>query len=155
MSHIPADARGLPRGGHTTSHQTRDHADMLKRRDIHHRLAPIDPGENASSVDVTKPYDRANQRLKLFTEREKERRHVYVNDKHALDKLVGMNDGPRTKAPTLVERYPHEWAELHTPQEKLDYEARMRKYKPQEFFTPYGKEWHDVNQPRFSGVFSS
>lgn len=103
----------------------------------HKKVAPL---------DVTKNHDRSNSRLAMYSGREKEFEHIYDSDREALERLIGMNTIVK-KEPTLVERYPKEWKELHTPQIKLDYEARMRKYQPKQFFTPYGHEWHDVHTP--------
>ncbi|KAH8050925.1 hypothetical protein JL721_11274 [Aureococcus anophagefferens] len=87
--------------------------------------------------DHEQPYERDRKRMAMVTQRDKVSQHIYDDDRQRLERLIGFNS-KNEKEPTLVERYPKEWAELHTPQEKLDYEARMRKYKPMEFFTPYG-----------------
>lgn len=140
--------RGVPKRGHTSTNQTRSHDDMEKRQGIHARLAAIE-GEQDSNIDITKQtnFDRGSQRMRMFTEREKEKHHIMLAEQHILDKLIGFNDGPRKKPPSFIETYPKEWAELNTPQEKLDYELRMRKYRPRDFATPYGKEWHDLATP--------
>ena len=96
--------------------------------------------------DHEQPYERDRKRMAMVTQRDKVSQHIYDDDRQRLERLIGFNS-KNEKEPTLVERYPKEWAELHTPQEKLDYEARMRKYKPAEFFTPYGKEWHRLHKP--------
>ncbi|KAH8053421.1 hypothetical protein JL722_9653 [Aureococcus anophagefferens] len=96
--------------------------------------------------DHEQPYERDRKRMAMVTQRDKVSQHIYDDDRQRLERLIGFNS-KNEKEPTLVERYPKEWAELHTPQEKLDYEARMRKYKPMEFFTPYGKEWHRLHKP--------
>ena len=57
------------------------------------------------------------------------------SDSAALDKLLGYNVVPEKTRRSLVERYREDWAELHTPQEKLDHEKRMRKYRPDQFQT--------------------
>ena len=109
-------------------------------------LPPVDL-ELPKDFDHEQPYERDRKRMAMVTQRSKVAHYVFDDDRARLERLVGMNSFPNQKQPTLVERYPKEWAELHTPQEKLDYEKRMRKYRPRDFFTPYQKEWHDVRRP--------
>ncbi|KAH8069088.1 hypothetical protein JL720_11991 [Aureococcus anophagefferens] len=91
--------------------------------------------------DHEQPYERDRKRMAMVTQRDGVAAHLRRRPP-APERLIGFNS-KNEKEPTLVERYP-KWAELHTPQEKLDYEARMRKYKPMEFFTPYGRNEAEV-----------
>ncbi|KAH8065289.1 hypothetical protein JL720_12895 [Aureococcus anophagefferens] len=81
--------------------------------------------------DHEQPYERDRKRMAMVTQRDKVSQHIYDDDRQRLERLIGFNS-KNEKEPTL---------------EKLDYEARMRKYKPMEFFTPYGKEWHRLHKP--------
>ena len=75
------------------------------------------------------------------------RYRVYDDDRDLMDKLIGYNVKANAKPLSRMERYPSEWEELHKSEERLEYEAKQRKYRRREFATPYEKEWNTLKTP--------
>ena len=69
------------------------------------------------------------------------------DDTRKMNRLLGYNTPPSKKATSPKEQYMMDWTKLHTSQEMLDYEQRMKKYVRKELQTPYEQDYHDVHKP--------
>ena len=68
-------------------------------------------------------------------------------DRQKMDKLIGYSSPPKKKLKSAKEVYQHDWREMHTSQDVLDYEQRMKKYKKKELQTPYEKDFYYLKKP--------
>ena len=64
------------------------------------------------------------------------------DDTRKMNRLLGYNTPPARKATSPKEQYMMDWTKLHTSQEMLDYEQRMKKYVRKELQTPYEQDYH-------------
>ncbi|KAH8059308.1 hypothetical protein JL720_13868 [Aureococcus anophagefferens] len=69
------------------------------------------------------------------------------DDTRKMNRLLGYNTPPAKQATSPKEQYMMDWTKLHTSQEMLDYEQRMKKYVRKELQTPYEQDYHDVHKP--------
>lgn len=68
------------------------------------------------------------------------------DDAVLLEKLLGLNETGRPK-PSLADKYPSEWRELHKSQETIEYEAKIARLRTKVHVTKYGKEWDKIHKP--------